>query len=458
MKQALISNLLTGLFFASICGAEFQVNTHTTYDQRNAAIAMDPAGNFVVVWGSYLQDGSSNGVFGQLFDPNCGAAGGEFQINTTAAGNQTEPAVATDGAAGFVITWQGPGVSGGADEDIFAQRLDPNGLPVGGEFRVNGYTLDAQLYPSGAASDDGTLIIVWESANLPQEGQKAICGQLYDSNAVESGTEFVINEEPSVCRYPDVAADANGNFAVVWMQDKSSNSILARLYYADGTPRTDTFEVSTIRFNSVTRPSIAMDAAGYFVATWDGNPDLAGQDDIHARLFDPNGTPLGGQLLVNTTFTGAQQYPQVAMNDLREFVVVWESRTDPNDANERDIFGQRFDSLGQPLGDEFQLNTFVESDQRYPAAAIREDGHFVAVWQSDGQDGSRYGIFGDTGPKVGSADFNADGFVDFQDYRILADEWLENQNPLTADVIDDNTINEQDLAEFCRQWLTTRDQ
>jgi hypothetical protein len=199
-----------------------------------------------------------------------------------------------------------------------------------------------------------------------------------------------------------------------------------------------------------------MDAAGYFVATWDGNPDLAGQDDIHARLFDPNGTPLGGQFLVNTTFTGAQQYPQVAMNDLREFVVVWESRTDPNDANERDIFGQRFTSVGEPLGDEFRINTLVEGDQRYPAAAIREDGRFVTVWQSDGQDGSRYGIFGDTGPKVGSADFNADGFIDFQDYRILADEWLENQNPLTADVIDDNIINEQDLAEFCRQWLTQK--
>jgi hypothetical protein len=103
---------------------------------------MDPAGNFVVVWGSYLQDGSSNGVFGQLFDPNCGPLGKEFRVNTTTAGNQTEPAVATDGAAGFVILWQGPGLMEEGGEDIFAQRLDPNGLPVGGEFRVNGYTLD----------------------------------------------------------------------------------------------------------------------------------------------------------------------------------------------------------------------------------------------------------------------------------------------------------------------------
>jgi len=30
---------------------------------------------------------------------------------------------------------------------------------------------------------------------------------------------------------------------------------------------------------------------------------------------------------------------------------------------------------------------------------MSEDGRFVAVWQSDAQDGSRFGIFGETGPK-----------------------------------------------------------
>jgi hypothetical protein len=166
---------------------------------------------------------------------------------------------------------------------------------------------------------------------------------------------------------------------------------------------------------------------------------------------------LGKQFIVNTTVDGAQQYPHVAMSGRGEFVIVWESRVDPNDAGGRDIFGQRFTSLGEPLGDEFHVNTFLEGDQRYAAVAMREDDRFVTVWQSDGQDGSGYGIFAEAGPKVGSADFNGDGAVDFHDYSVLAEEWLENNNPLTADLIDDNEINEKDLAEFCRQWLSQQE-
>jgi hypothetical protein len=85
-------------------------------------------------------------------------------------------------------------------------------------------------------------------------------------------------------------------------------------------------------------------------------------------------------------------------------------------------------------------------------------GQFVAVWQSAGQDGSGYGIFGEIGPLVGSADFTGDGFVNFLDYCVLAAEWQKSQNPLSADLIDDNRIDEQDLAAFCDQWLTVQPQ
>jgi len=46
-----------------VCLAEFQANTHKSNKQENPAIAMDAQGNFVVVWNSYLQDGSSNGIW-----------------------------------------------------------------------------------------------------------------------------------------------------------------------------------------------------------------------------------------------------------------------------------------------------------------------------------------------------------------------------------------------------------
>jgi len=35
----------------------------------------------------------------------------------------------------------------------------------------------------------------------------------------------------------------------------------------------------------------------------------------------------------------------------------------------------------------------------------------------------------------------------------LAEEWLKEENPLNADLVDDNKINELDLGALCQQWL-----
>jgi len=194
-KQNHLAAVGITLVAAIICQAEFQINTHTTNKQENPAIAMDGAGNFIVVWNSYLQDKSSNGIFGQRCDKNCTPLGEEIQINTTSGGNQKEPSVAMDTAGYFIVVWQGPGTAEADKEDIFARRF-------------------------------GKCVIVWESANVPEDGKKAICSKLYDSNGLKIGTEFVANDGPSDGRYPNAAIDSQGNFAVVWMQDKSSNSII----------------------------------------------------------------------------------------------------------------------------------------------------------------------------------------------------------------------------------------
>jgi len=276
--------------------------------------------------------------------------------------------------------------------------------------------------------------------------------RVYDNNGVPIGEEFEVSLLLQ-CWYPDVAMDGKGDFAVVWMQGKSSNSVIVRLYNAGGTAKTDPCEVSTIGFSSVTRPSIGMDGSGHFVVAWDGDPNLASLDDVHARRYNFDGTAMGEQFVVNTTTAGEQQRPRVVMNGQREFVIVWNSETEPG-SNERNIFGQRYDSLCSPVGDEFQVNTYVVGDQRYPAVVIKEDGEFVTVWQSDGQDGSEFGIFGEFGPRKASAEFTGDGFVNFRDFCVLAEEWRKEGNPLEADLIDDNRIDEQDLEAFCEQWLT----
>ncbi len=49
--------------------------------------------------------------------------------------------------------------------------------------------------------------------------------------------------------------------------------------------------------------------------------------------------------------------------------------------------------LLQTVGPEFQVNTTTLKDQRTPAIAVAADGHYVVVWVSDGQDGSKDGVY-----------------------------------------------------------------
>lgn len=442
----------------SVSQAEFQVNIRTTYNQTYPDVAMDGAGNFVVVWRSYRQDGDSGGIFAQLFGDNCQPLSEEFQVNNIITGDQTKPSVAIDSAGNFVVVWQEPDSIEENSNDIFARRFDTNAQPLCDDFCVNENTQANNLCPKVDMNTKGNYVVVWECEDISGQGNSAICGRLYNSDGSSLSEEIVINEASANCRYPDVAIDNFGNFAVVWIQGRLRDySIFVRQYNSNGTAKSIPFQVNTIGLSSLTKPSIAMTDDGYFIIAWDGDPDRASLDDIHARLYHPDGTPAGEQFIVNITREGEQQWPQVAMNNQQEFVIVWDSRIDPN-VNERDIFGQRYNSLGQPIGDEFCINTYIIDDQRYPVVAIKDNGEFITAWQSYGQDGSHYGIFAEIGHIFEPADFTGDGFVNFYDYCVLAEEWLKNENSLKADLIDDHKIDERDLAAFCEQWLNMRPQ
>jgi hypothetical protein len=391
MRSVFLTTLIVVTVPAWIPAAEEQVNVRTSGAQANAAVAAGAGGNAVIVWSSYYTtSGRSNDILGRRLDSRGVFAGDEFRVSVTAQGNQTEPAVAMDPRGRFAVVWQGPGFD---QEDIFLRLFQPNGNGVAEEVLVNLDTAGRQLYPSIAAGGTGTLAVAWESRETTAEGERAIVlVQRFDPNGSGLGGPVIVDTEVYDCRYPEVAMDGTGRFAVTWMRDRSSHPIVARLFDAAGAPITDPLEVNTASIASVTRPSIAMNALGYFIVAWDGHPVRAGEDDIYARLYDPNGVPRGEPFVVNTIRAGAQQWPQVAISDANEFVVVWEHDTgDPTAATE--IAARYFDRDGTPAGEQFQLNTYTPDQQRYPDVAMAGDGLFLAVWESDGQDGSGYGIF-----------------------------------------------------------------
>src|SRR5215468_5798074 len=102
--------------------------------------------------------------------------------------------------------------------------------------------------------------------------------------------------------------------------------------------------------------------------------------------------PLGTEFQVNTYTTGNQQRAAVAAAPAGGFVVAWSSNgSSGSDTSGYSIQAQRFDSAGAPVGGQFQVNSNTAQSQTYPSVATDAAGDFVVVWESPENDDSIQG-------------------------------------------------------------------
>jgi hypothetical protein len=145
-------------------------------------------------------------------------------------------------------------------------------------------------------------------------------------------------------------------------------------------------QVNTTTIGWQTAPTAAFDSLGNFVAVWQsGGSGLAGTEDtdIFARRFRADGTPLSADLQVNLTVAGCQGGPAVASAPDGSFVVVWQSQGQDGDG--WGVFGRRFAKDGSPVGGELAINLATAGDQQAPAVAYDPSGSFFTVaWESQG--------------------------------------------------------------------------
>ena len=171
-------------------GSEFRVNANTIGLQRLGAVASDAAGNFVIVWADASGlDGSGYGVFGQRYDAAGNPRGPNFRVNTYTFGTQFFPEVASDRAGNFMVTWHVFGQDG-RPFGIFAQRYDAAGTPRGPEFRVNTTPLITTYNPVVASGAAGDFVVAWGNAETAY-------GQRFDASGAQRGSQFRVADNAS---------------------------------------------------------------------------------------------------------------------------------------------------------------------------------------------------------------------------------------------------------------------
>ena len=324
-------------------GGEFQVNTETANNQEAPIVTSLVGGGYVVVWESKNQDGSKKGVFAQQYDANGSAVGGEFQVNTETANDQDNASVTALTGGGYVIVWESNNQDG-SKLGVYGQQYDANGVAVGGEFQINTETANDQEAAIVTALEGGGYVVVWESRK--QDGSnEGLFGQQYDANGNTVGGEFQVNTE-TANRQDDASVTAlkNGGYVIVWEsknQDGSKLGVYGQQYDAIGAVVGGEFQVNTETANDQEAPIVtALDDGGY-VVVWESAKQDGNKQGIYAQHYRADGTTVGPEFQVNTTTAGDQENVSVAALEGGGFVVTWESA----DANKTGVFAKEFRDL-----------------------------------------------------------------------------------------------------------------
>ena len=385
-------------------GMDVQVNTTTASTQRYGKVAALENGDFVVTWSSLDQDGAGWGIFSQRFDANGSPLGAETQVNTYFQDFQLYSNVAALPDGGWLVTWSSRDQDG-RGYGVFSQRFAADGSPNDGEIQVNTEWMYDQAYSDVKVLNDGGWLVIWSSYD--QDGSRyGIYSQRYDTSGNAVGAETQVNTHTSSDQhYGDAAALADGGWLVTWSsqgQDGNLYGIYSQRYDASGSPVGGETQVHTQTANSQMFSDTAVLADGGWVVTWMS----AGQDGsdwgIYSQRYGADGTPVGGETLVNTTTVSDQRYSEATALADGGWLVTWSSLD--QDGSDWGLYAQRFAADGTPVGAETQVNTRTAGGQVSSGdiggdnVAQLADGRIVTVYDEGPGTGEIYYVLSDLGP------------------------------------------------------------
>ncbi|MCB0189752.1 MAG: hypothetical protein KDE31_36020, partial [Caldilineaceae bacterium] len=303
-------------------GGDLLINTFTDEEQTYPAVAMSTNGDTLFVWQSESQDGDNAGVFGRFYNGGGTTGSAEYRVNQVTAGRQ-------EGAAATLAWLSSDGMA------LWSERFSDRGYAVYGrvmaggplfsEFTVSTNNSERNAKGWSAISSNhhgGRLLAVWSSYGLIEE-HTGIYGQYLAVGGEPIGDEFHINTNVEGWKMrTDVAMAPNGSAVVTWVSTgaRGVDGIYAQRFAADMTPAGEEMPISlfpgyVFPDNPFLRSAVAMDKVGNFVVVWTLPADVnATSDDIYARRYFADGTPIGPEFRVNTYLPGRQSNADVGVD------------------------------------------------------------------------------------------------------------------------------------------------
>jgi hypothetical protein len=343
-------------------------------------------------------------------DAQCRTA--EFIVSTGVAANGTSdsadkssPSFAWGDGANtvFVAAYTDLSIGAGNQEvgvRFLGARLEPlTGTLGGGLFLPNDPAVNPpqpvsanQARPALARLADGTLLAVFEDTQGTTG--KNIRARIFTGEGRASAAAAVnVAEGAGDQTLPAVAINKSGTALIVWEDN-------ARIFGRTLTPPNVLgIEQELSGGGSNASPRVASTGAGWVVVWSSGG-------DIRQRTIGADGTPFGGDAIVNEVVDGVQEEPRIAALADGRYAIAW---TDRRKANDADVVVQRFAANGRRIAGD-QTTAWQDApagDQSGVAIAGMSAvaGSYALAWldASSGQVRARY-IGGDGGMLLNPVD------------------------------------------------------
>jgi Ca2+-binding RTX toxin-like protein len=259
-------------------------------------------GNILIA--TYASGGSGGEqILGRIFDASGVAQGTEFALADAADASDAFPRMERLNSGQVALVWQN---NDGGGFGLSYRLLGADGSIGAAPFTFNTTTANDQREPVMAKLDDGRLVVAWESQ---EPGGDVVRGRFINADGSLGASDFPISAVGGDQYRTSITGINGGGFAVTWEQ---GGQVLARVYGGDSRPMGSQFVVSetavTTEINSVTRLP-----EGGFMVSW---ASFGGEDGsglaVLGRLFNDDGSPRGGNFVVNQVGDSYQNAPSIA--------------------------------------------------------------------------------------------------------------------------------------------------
>lgn len=321
-----------------------------------------------------------------------GAVSTETLVNVTTANDQTYCQTITLADGGYVVAWQS-NLQDGGSWGIYAQVYNADGSVRTSEFLVNIHTANEETDVSLAALPDGGFVATWADYGL--DGQySGVFARRFSADGTGTTAEIQVNTTTAMDQNAaNVIALAGGGYLVTFKVDDADYSgVYAQLFDAAN----NKVSPNEIQVNQYTTQHQNFSDAvqlsdGNIIIVWQSDMQDSGDTSrgVYGRVMTTSGTFVGNEFALHTTTAGVQDSVSVAALD-GGFVAVWSS--DGVDGSGTAIVGRLFDNSGTATTAQFTINTFTSGDQTVPQVTTLLNGGFVVTWQSSGNDGAGTGI------------------------------------------------------------------